>query len=200
MGRRVLRVMRQTVQSCYTLRATQYGGPQRGRSDGNGVADRREPLVGAGDARLPLSLVRWNRTLSYWPLRPSALRWPQRFWHLRGRRSWHKTTRAGLRQRAREESEALMALIREREAAKPADPDAAGLDPDEALRCATEHDEELRLTYRSGHLPRIADLCEQLAERGIREEALEGTYESVSSEAEARTVSTALLVMADRLR
>ena len=119
---------------------------------------------------------------------------------LRGRRRRHKTKRAGLRQRAREESEALMALIREREAAKPADPDAAGLDPDEALRRATEHDEELRLTYRSGHPPRIVDLREQLAGRGIREGALDGAYESVSSEAEARIVSTALLVMADRLR
>ena len=119
---------------------------------------------------------------------------------LRGRRRHHKMTKAGLRQRALEESEALMALIREREAAKPADPDAAGPDPDEALRRATEHDEELRRTYRSGHLARIADLREQFAGRGVREEALDGAYESVSSEAEARTVSTALLVMADRLR
>jgi len=119
---------------------------------------------------------------------------------LRGRGRRHKTTRAGLRQRALEESEALMALICEREAARPAASDAAGLDPDEALRRATEHDEELRLIYRSGHLPRIADLREQFAGRGVREEALDGAYESVSSKAEARTVSTALLVMADRLR
>ena len=118
---------------------------------------------------------------------------------LRGRRRRHKTTKAGLRQRAVEESEALMALIREREAGRPADPDV-GLDPDEALRSATEHDEELRLTYRSDHLPRIADLREQFAERGIRDEALDGAYGSVRCEAEARTVSTALLVMADRLR
>ncbi len=119
---------------------------------------------------------------------------------LRGRRRRYKSTKAGLRNRALEESEALVALVREREAARPTDPDAAGLDPDGALRRATEHDEELRLIYRSVHLPRIADLREQFAGRGIREEALDGAYECVSSESEARTVSTALLVMADRLR
>ena len=122
-------------------------------------------------------------------------------YRLRGRRRRHKMTVAGLRQRALEESEALMALIREREAARgPAGADSAGVDPDEALRRANAHDEELRLAYRGVHLPRVADLREQFAERGIRDEALDEVYGSVRSEAEARTVSTALLVMADRLR
>ena len=116
---------------------------------------------------------------------------------LRGRGRRHKTTRAGLRQRALEESEALLALIREREAARPAVADEYY---EKAHERAIEHDEELRLIYRREYLPRIADLREQFAGRGVREEALDGAYESVRSEAEARTVSTALLVMADRLR
>jgi hypothetical protein len=115
---------------------------------------------------------------------------------LRGRRHY-KTTKAGLRNRALEESEALLALIRERQASRPAVADEYY---EKAHELANEHDEELRLIYRREYLPRIADLRDQLAERGIREEALDGAYESVSSEAEARTVSTALLVMADRLR
>ena len=114
---------------------------------------------------------------------------------LRGRR--HKTTKAGLRNRALEESEALVALVRERQASRPAVADEYY---EKAHERANDHDEELRLIYRREYLPRIADLREQLAERGVREEALDGAYESVRSEAEARTVSTALLVMADRLR
>jgi hypothetical protein len=115
---------------------------------------------------------------------------------LRGRRRRHKTTKAGLRNRALEESEALVALVRERQASRPAVADEYY---EKAHERATQHDEELRLIYRREYLPRIADLREQLAERGIREEALDDAYESVRSEAEARTVSTALLVMANRL-
>jgi hypothetical protein len=115
----------------------------------------------------------------------------------RGRRRRHKSTRAGLRNRALEESEALVALVREREASRPAVADEYY---EKAHERATEHDEELRLIYRREYLSRIADLREKLAERDIRDGALNDVYESVSSEAEARTVSTALLVMADRLR
>lgn len=116
---------------------------------------------------------------------------------LRGRRRRHKTTRAGLRKRAVQESEALIDLVREREAGRPAVADEYY---EKAHERAAMHDEELRLIYRRYYLPRIEDLREQFAERGIRDEALDGVYGTVRSEAELRTVSTALLVMADRLR
>ena len=116
---------------------------------------------------------------------------------LRGRRRRHKTTRAGLRKRALEESEALIALIREREASRPA---AADEHYEKAHERITMHDEELRLIYRRDHLPRVKDLREQFAERGVRDEALDDVYGAARNEAEVRTVSTALLVMADRLR
>lgn len=115
---------------------------------------------------------------------------------VRGRRRRHKTTRAGLRKRALEESGALIALIREREASRPAVEDEFY---EKAHEQATQHDEELRQIYRSDHLPRIEDLREQFAERGIRDEALDEAYGAARNEAEVRTVSTALLVMADRL-
>src|SRR3712207_2630575 len=137
MGRRVRQVMRLTVQSCYTLRATMYRRPAKGPKRRQ---RRRRP---AGTAyrggRCPPSAI-------IGPVEPNVILLAAAavglalaaalLWRLRGRRRRHQTTRAGLRQPALEESDALMALIREREAAKPADPDAASLDPDEYLRRA----------------------------------------------------------------
>lgn len=118
---------------------------------------------------------------------------------LRHRRR-HKMTKAGLRKRAIKESEALTALIDEHVASsRPADGAKAEYHERAHWR-ATLPNEELRSIYRRAHISEVADLREQLAERGIRDEALDRVYESAWTEADLRTISTALLVMANRLR
>lgn len=118
---------------------------------------------------------------------------------LRHRRR-HKMTKAGLRKRAIKESEALTALIDEHVASsRPADGARAEYHERAHWR-ATLPDEELRSIYRRAHISEVAELREQLAERGIRDEALDRVYESAWTEADLRTISTALLVMANRLR
>src|SRR3712207_4067355 len=136
MGHRARWVMRQTCNYCCTLRTTQYRRPATGPKR----RQRRRPMgTACRGGRCPTSAI-------IGPMEPNVILLAAAavglalaaalLLRLRGRRRRHLTTRAGLRQRAREESEALMALIREREAAKPADPDAASLDPDEYLRRA----------------------------------------------------------------
>ncbi len=116
------------------------------------------------------------------------------------RRRHHKMTKAGLRKRTIKESEALMVLINEHTASsRPAD----GVEDEYHERAhwrAALPDEELRSAYRRAHISEVADLREQFAERGIRDEALEKVYETAWTEADLRTISTALLAMADRLR
>lgn len=115
------------------------------------------------------------------------------------RRVRHKMTRPGLRKRATAASSSLAAFCNQREAsANPRliavggheipDPDAEAEDP-KALGL-----------YREYHLPEVADLRDQFAERGIREKALDRLYEHPEGVAEIRTVSTGLVVMAARLR
>lgn len=112
----------------------------------------------------------------------------------------HKMTKAGLRKRAIEESEALVALVDEHAASARATDDAEDAYHERAHWRATLPDEDLRSVYRETHLAEVKDLRQQFAERGIRDEALEGVFESARTEASLRTISTALLVMADRLR
>lgn len=110
-----------------------------------------------------------------------------------------KMTRAGLRNRAREEAEALVRLVEEREASRPAD-DTVLKDSEYPHRRVTLHDEETQRIYARDHLPRVADLREQFARRRIRNRSLDTFYESPENGADLRTVSTALEEMARRLR
>ena len=115
------------------------------------------------------------------------------------KRSRHKMTRAGLRKRAFEESEALRNLINDREASRPGN-DSIVSDHEYLHRRVTLHDEETQILYTRDHLPEIADLREQFAKRGIHSDILDRLYESVQTEGDLRTVSTALVELAKTLR
>lgn len=115
------------------------------------------------------------------------------------RRGPHKMTRAGLRKRALKQSEALMVFVNEREASRPAN-DTVIRDHQHSHRRVTLHDEEAQEIYARDYLPGIADLRQQFAKRGIRNDALDRVYESAQNEGDLRTVSTALVEMARRLR
>ena len=114
-------------------------------------------------------------------------------------RKRHKMTMAGLRKRALEASEALVETIDEREAGRPAN-DTVVTDHEYSHRRVTLHDEETQRIYARDHLPEIADLREQFAKRGIRNDALDRLYEDALNEGDLRTVSTALGEMAKELR
>ena len=114
-------------------------------------------------------------------------------------RERHKMTRAGLRKRALEASEALVESINEREADRPAH-DTVVTDHEYPHRRVTLYDEETQRIYTQDHLPEIADLREQFARRGIRSDALDRVYEDALNEGDLRTVSTALGEMAKQLR
>jgi len=115
------------------------------------------------------------------------------------KRSRHKMTRAGLRKRAFEESEALINFINDREAIRPAN-DGVVSDHEYLHRRVTLHDEETQILYARDYLPEIADLREQFAKRSIHSDVLDRVYESVQTEGDLRTVSTALVEMSKRLR
>ncbi|QIN82215.1 hypothetical protein GBA63_05810 [Rubrobacter tropicus] len=115
-----------------------------------------------------------------------------------GRRR-HKMTRAGLRNLARARSEALIGLLQEREASRPLD-DVVIKDHEYPHRRVTLHDIETQRIYAEDYLEGISELREQLAERGIRSWPLNAYYASPQNEADLRTISTALLEMAGRLR
>lgn len=114
-------------------------------------------------------------------------------------RGRHKMTRAGLRKHALEVSEALVEFIDEREAGRPAN-DAVVSDHEYPHRRVTLHDEETQRIYTRDYLPEIADLREQFARRGIRNDALDRIYENPQNEGDLRTVSTALGEMVKKLR
>ncbi len=114
-------------------------------------------------------------------------------------RGRHKMTKAGLRKRALEQSEALMVFVNEREASRPAN-DTVIRDHQYPHRRVTLHDEGTQEIYARDYLPGIADLREQFAKRRIRNDALDRVYESAQNEGDLRTVSTALVEMAGRLR
>lgn len=111
----------------------------------------------------------------------------------------HKMTRAGLSNLARAESEALIGLLEEREACRPHD-DTVIEDHEYSHRRVTLHDRETQRIYAERHLAAVSDLRGQLAERGIRSGPLDAYYAAPQSEADLRTVSTALLEMSGRLR
>ncbi len=110
----------------------------------------------------------------------------------------HRLTRPELRNRALEESERLFQLVEEREAARP-EHDPIIKDHEFPHRRVTVHDEETQAIYIEKHLPRVADLREQFAERHVRNRTLDDLYESVENDADIRTVSTALAEMSKRL-
>lgn len=114
------------------------------------------------------------------------------------RRGRHKMTRAGLKRRAFRESEALVDFVNERETSRPID-DAVIKDHQHPHRRVTLHDEETHQIYARDYLPEIAELREQFARRGIRNDALDRVYEDAENEGDLRTVSTALVEMAKRL-
>lgn len=117
----------------------------------------------------------------------------------RSRRVRHKMTRAGLEKRATAVSNSLAAFCNEREASELPSLVASGgpepPDPNER-----PEDLEAQALYQVYYLPEVADLREQFARRRIREKALDRVYEAPENVAEIRTISTALLVMACRLR
>jgi hypothetical protein len=113
-------------------------------------------------------------------------------------RGHHKMTRAGLRKRALEQSEALVEFIDEREASRPAN-DTVVSYHEYPHRRVTLHDEEIQRIYVRDYLPEIADLREQFARRGVRNDALDRVYEDALNEGDLRTVATALGEMANKL-
>jgi hypothetical protein len=115
------------------------------------------------------------------------------------KRSRHKMTRAGLRKRAFKESEALINFINDREASRPAN-DSIVSDHEYPHRRVTLHDEETQVLYARDYLPEIANLREQFAKRGIRNDVLDRVCEGAQNEGDLRTVSTALVEMSKRLR
>ncbi len=110
----------------------------------------------------------------------------------------YRLTRPELRNRALEESQRLFRLVEEREAARP-EQDPVIKNHEYPHRRVTLHDEETQEIYFEEHLPRVADLREQFAERHVRNRALDDLYESVENDADIRTVCTALSEMAERL-
>jgi hypothetical protein len=58
----------------------------------------------------------------------------------------------------------------------------------------------LRSAYVRDYLPELKVLREEFAKRGVHEKALDKVYGKPGDVADVRTVSTALLVMAQRLR
>ena len=115
------------------------------------------------------------------------------------KRSRHKMSRAGLRKRAFEESEALINFINEREANRPAN-DTIVSDHEHLHRRVTLHDEETQVLYARDYLPEIANIREQFAKRGIRSDVLDRVCKDAQNEGDLRTVSTALVEMSKRLR
>lgn len=111
----------------------------------------------------------------------------------------HRLTRSGLRRRAIKESERLIALVEERRASRPSD-DPVIMDHELPHRRVTLHDERTQEIYRREHLPAVTELREQFAERRVRDRMLDELYEDAASEADLRTVATALGEMARRLR
>ena len=110
----------------------------------------------------------------------------------------HRLTRPELRNQAFRESQSLFAFVEEREAARPAR-DPIIKDHEYPHRRVTLHDEETQEIYFEEHLPKVADLREQFAERRVRNRTLDDLYESVEAVADIRTVCTALSEMAERL-
>ncbi len=61
-------------------------------------------------------------------------------------------------------------------------------------------DAEAREAYVRDYLPEVKVLRDEFAKRGVREKTLDRAYEKPADAADVRTVSTALLVMAQKLR
>lgn len=109
------------------------------------------------------------------------------------RGSKHRLTTPALVERARDMSNALADFANEREAAP-----AGGHDLHQDRPGL--YDAESRSAYARDYLPEIEVLREEFAKRGVREKTLDKAYRKPDDTADVRTVSTALLVMAQRLR
>jgi hypothetical protein len=107
-------------------------------------------------------------------------------------------TRAGLRNLARERSEALSELVARREALRPPN-DIVLKDHEYPHRRVTLHDLQTQRIYAEEHAAATSDLREQFAGRGIRNRSLDRYLASPENGADLRTISTALLEMATRL-
>ncbi len=117
-------------------------------------------------------------------------------WRRAGRR--HGLTRPALRRRALEESERLTDLVEERRTGRPQN-DPVIVDHELAHRRVTLYDEATQEIYHQEHLPVVAELRRQFAERRIRNRMLDDLYETAGNEADLRTIATALEEMARRL-
>lgn len=117
----------------------------------------------------------------------------------RSRRVRHKMTWAGLEKRATAVSDSLAAFCNEHEESQIPSLVASG-GPEPPAPNERPEDLEAQALYRVYYLPEVEDLREQFAQRRIREKALDRVYEAPENVAEIRTISTALLVMASRLR
>jgi hypothetical protein len=108
-------------------------------------------------------------------------------------------TTPGLEKRAIALSRSISAFCNEREANTVSDLVAVGghefHDSDES-----QENPEAQILYWTHYLPQVEELREQFAERKIREQTLDRIYQAPRSLSEIRTVSTGLLVMANRLR
>ena len=114
------------------------------------------------------------------------------------RRERHRLTRSGLKNLARDRSEALTDLVLRREACRPAN-DTVIKDHEYPHRRVTFHDLETQKIYAGEHAAGIRDLRGQFARRGIRSGQLDRYLESPENEADIRTVATALMEMSARL-
>lgn len=115
---------------------------------------------------------------------------------LRGRR--YEMTRPALRNLALRESDALLAFIDERQAGRPQE-DTVVKDHELPSHRVTLYDEETQKIYSKEHLPRVRELRDQFARRGVRDGTLDRYYESAENEADLRTVATVLAQMAKKL-
>lgn len=120
----------------------------------------------------------------------------------RGRKP--RLTRPGLVEHAKAMSSALADFANKRETRRPSREAvlAGGGEHhrDHPDRYIDLYDVGTRAIYDRDYLPEIEVLREEFALRGVREKALDKVYGSPGKIADVRTISTALLVMTQKLR
>ncbi len=123
------------------------------------------------------------------------------FWLLARRfgKTRYRLTGPELRNQALRESERLAGLISDRDSHRPPD-DPVIQDHQLAERHSTSYDEETLEIYKSEHMPKVAELRQHFAARRIRNGMLDELHDSAESEADLRTISTALQEMAGRIK
>lgn len=115
-----------------------------------------------------------------------------------------RLTMPGLKEQAKDMSISVIEFANKREAKRPSTEVvlAGGGEHrrDHPDRYVDLFDAGTQAIYERDYLPEIQLLREEFAMRGVREKALEKVYENPERIADLRTISTALLVMAQRLR